>query len=96
MPLSFRFPCLAWIHDGIEVTKPTVAAAVYTTVLQNTVSKWMVRLVPPAAIAAGLPSSNVTALLSVAGTPALATTYSPAIVAAVGGATQKAYEHGVQ
>jgi hypothetical protein len=32
----------------------------------------------------------------VVGTPALATTYSPAVVAAVGGAVQGAYAHGIQ
>lgn len=74
----------------------SIAAAVYTTVLTNTVAKWTVRLVPSAVVAAGLPSSQVPALLKVVGTPALATTYSTAVVAAAGGAVQVAYEHGIQ
>jgi hypothetical protein len=52
--------------------------------------------VPAAAINAGLSSSNVTSLLGVVGTPALATDYSPEVVAAVGSAVQGAYVHGVQ
>jgi hypothetical protein len=32
----------------------------------------------------------------VVGTPALATNYNPAVVAAVGGAVQQAYVHGIQ
>ena len=73
-----------------------VAAAVYTTILTNTVTKYTLELVPPAVINAGLSSSNVTSLLSIVGTPALAANYSPAIVAAVSGAVQGAYVHGVQ
>jgi hypothetical protein len=69
---------------------------VYTAVLSNTVSKWTLKLVPAAAIAAGLPSGNVTALLGDVGTSALAENYNPSIVAAVGGAVVKAYERGIQ
>lgn len=68
----------------------------YTTILTNTVTKWTGRLVPVAAINAGLASSDLTSLFSAIGTPTFATTYSPAIVAAVGGATQQAYVHGVE
>lgn len=68
----------------------------YTTILTNTVTKWTAKLVPVAAINAGLSPSNVTSLLSVVGTPALSTNYSPAVVAAVGGAVQGAYVHGIQ
>ena len=64
--------------------------------LQNTVAKWTVRLVPAAAEAAGLSAADIPSLLKVVGTSALATTYSPAVVAAVGGAVQGAYEHGIQ
>jgi len=73
-----------------------VAAAVYTTILTNTVTKWTLKLVPAAAIAAGLPSSDLPALLSVVGKPALAASYSPSVVAAVGVAVQEAYVHGIQ
>ena len=51
---------------------------------------------PVAAVNAGLASSDLTSLFSVLGTPALATNYSPEVVAAVGGASQQAYVHGVQ
>jgi len=74
----------------------TIAAAVYTSVLVNTVTKWTARLVPPAVIAAGLPVSDVPALMKVVGTPALAQNYSAAVVAAAGGAVVKAYEKGIQ
>ena len=73
-----------------------IAAAVYQSVLTNTVTKWTVKLVPPAAIAAGLPAGNVTALMADVGTTQLAQDYSPQIVAAVGGAVTKAYERGIQ
>lgn len=51
---------------------------------------------PLAADGAGLPASEITALLGLVGTPQLATTYSPAVVAAPGGAVQRAYEKGIQ
>lgn len=73
-----------------------IATAVYTAVLTNTVRKWTVKLVPAAAIAAGLPSANLTSLMGVLGTANLTADYSPAIVSAVGKATQGAYEHGIQ
>jgi hypothetical protein len=73
-----------------------IATAVYTAVLTNTVSKWTLKLVPVAAVAAGLPSSEVTSLMGVLGTANLTANYTPAIVSAVGSATQKAYEHGIQ
>ena len=68
----------------------------YTTIITNTVTKWTARLVPAAAINAGVASSDLTSLFSVLGTPAFATNYSPEVVAAVGGATQQAYVHGVR
>jgi len=83
-------------HAQYHLLTIVVAAAVYTTIITNTVTKWTARLVPVAAINAGLASSDLTSLFSVLGTPAFATTYSPEIVAAVGGATQQAYVHGVQ
>lgn len=74
-----------------------VAAAVYTTVLQNGISKWTARLVPAAAIKAGLPQSDVGTLMQTIADPTLlAKNYSPKIVAAVGGALQAATQHGIQ
>ncbi|RDW77353.1 MFS general substrate transporter-60 [Coleophoma cylindrospora] len=73
-----------------------VATAVYTAVLTNTVTKWTTKLVPAAAIGAGLPSSEVPSLMNTLGTSTLADNYSSAIVTAVGKANQVAYEHGIQ
>lgn len=73
-----------------------VATAVYTAVMTNTVKNWTVELVPEAAVAAGLPSSQIGSLMSVLGTSDLAANYSPQIVAAVSRAVQGAYEHGIQ
>lgn len=84
-----------WLTEAIYPTP--VGAAVYTTVLTNTVTKYTMRYVPPAVEAAGLSPSKVKALLGVVGTPALATSgYPPAIVAAAGAAVQQAYQKGVQ
>jgi len=73
-----------------------MATAVYTAVLTNTMKKWTMNLVPAAAIAAGLPSSDVASLMDILGTPNLTANYSPAVVSAVTHATQKTYEHGIQ
>jgi hypothetical protein len=73
-----------------------IATSVYTAVLTNTVKKWTVELVPVAAVQAGLPVGNVTELMGMLGTACLKMVYSPNMVAAVGRATQKAYERGIQ
>ena len=54
------------------------------------------RLVPAAAVAAGVPTSDITTLMGLVGTPKLATTYNPAVVAAVGRAVQLATVKGIQ
>lgn len=74
----------------------SIAAAVYTTILDNTVSKWTVRYVPKAVEAAGLSASKVPGLLAVISTPELAKSYPADVVAAAGGALLKAYEKGIQ
>lgn len=74
----------------------TIAASVYTTILTNTVNKWTLRYVPAAVEAAGLSASAVPNLLAALNTPKLATNYSSAVVAAAGGAIQRAYEKGIQ
>ncbi len=73
-----------------------VGAAVYTTILTNVTTEWTKKLVPAAAIAAGLPRAGVEKLMTLVGTPALAKTYDKAIVAAVGAAVQEAYVHGIR
>lgn len=42
----------------------SIAISIYTTILTNVQSKAAARLVPPAAIAAGLPKSSVEALMA--------------------------------
>jgi hypothetical protein len=79
-----------------QLTISTVAAAVYTTILTNETNKWIVKLVPVAATAAGLPASDIPSLMKVVGTSTLATNFSPDVVAAVGGAVGEAYVHGIR
>ncbi|PGH19675.1 hypothetical protein AJ80_03830 [Polytolypa hystricis UAMH7299] len=74
----------------------SIGAAIYTTVLNNTVSKYTLRLVPPAAIAAGLPESKVADLLAVVSTPEMATSFSTEIALAATEAVKEAYVHGVR
>jgi ABC-type sulfate transport system substrate-binding protein len=69
---------------------------VYTTVLTNVTHKWTVRLVPKAAIAAGLPVAGVQKLMTLVGTPKLAETYDKAIVTAVGMAVESAQGYGIR
>jgi hypothetical protein len=73
-----------------------IATAVYTAVLTNTVAKWTIKLVPVAALAAGLPTSELTSLMGVLGTSALTEKYPADVVVAVEGAIKVAYEHGIQ
>jgi hypothetical protein len=64
----------------------TIAAAVYTTILTNTVTKYTARYVPAAVEAAGLPAAKVPALLKDVASPTFANDYPAKIVAAAGGA----------
>jgi hypothetical protein len=74
----------------------TIAASVYTTILTNTVTKWTLQYVPSAVEAAGLSAGKVPGLLAAMNTPTFAKDYPAAVVAAAGGAVQRAYEKGVQ
>ncbi|KAF4634270.1 hypothetical protein G7Y89_g3853 [Cudoniella acicularis] len=74
----------------------TITQAVYLAIQTSVVAKETARLVPAAAIAAGLSVNQVSALLSVMSTPKFATTYSPQVVAAVGAATQEAVRKELQ
>ncbi|OAG09948.1 MFS general substrate transporter [Paraphaeosphaeria sporulosa] len=74
----------------------SIAAAVYTTILSNETTKSIAKLVPAAAIAAGLPVSSIPDLMKVVGTPALAKNFSPEVVAAVGAAVAQATVHGLR
>jgi hypothetical protein len=79
-----------------RLTGSKVGAAVYTTILTNETNKWIIKLVPAAVTAAGLPSSDVSSLTKVVGTSALAMNFSPEVVAAAGGAVGEAYIHGIR
>ena len=74
----------------------TIAAAVYTTILTNTVTKYTARYGPLAVEAAGLLASKVPALLQDVASPTSANDYPTKIVAAAGGAVQHACENAVQ
>ncbi|RFU27599.1 hypothetical protein B7463_g8721, partial [Scytalidium lignicola] len=60
----------------------TIATAVYTTILSNTVNKYIHRYVPAAVEAAGLPASQVKVLLGRLGTQELVNSYPPAVALA--------------
>ena len=74
----------------------SIAQAVYLAIFTTQVTKWTVDLAPTAAEVAGLPADQVPALLGLIGTAQFSTTYSPAIVSAVGAAVQEAYRKGIQ
>lgn len=83
-------------RDFVYDLQCTVAAAVYTTILTNETTKSIAKLVPAAAIAAGLPTLSIPDLMKVVGTPALAENFGPQVVAAVGGAVAQATVHGLR
>ncbi|EXJ56092.1 hypothetical protein A1O7_09023 [Cladophialophora yegresii CBS 114405] len=73
-----------------------VGAAVYTTILTNTTNDWITKLVPSAALDAGLAQSRVADLMEAVGTPALAEDFSPRVVSAVAQALAEANVHGIR
>jgi hypothetical protein len=74
----------------------TIAQAVYLAVFSKDLVKGIARLVPPAAIAAGLPEADLPALMKVITSPSLAKNYSPAVAEAVFSAYQEATRHSIQ
>lgn len=78
-----------------EANSPTVATTVYQTIFNNEVTKWTPKLVVPAALKAGLDQSQTIELLSALGTSKLATSFSPAVVAAASEALKQAYCKGI-
>jgi hypothetical protein len=60
--------------------------------LQNRLAKETASLIPAAAIKAGLPAANVTALMAQLTSATFAEDYSAAVVSAVATANVKAYE----
>jgi hypothetical protein len=70
----------------------SVATSVYQTVFSNTLTKYIAIYVPSAIVAAGLPESKVSDLMSVVSQGAAAMkSYSPAVVAAAEAALGQAY-----
>ncbi|KAH0830965.1 hypothetical protein FOPE_01961 [Fonsecaea pedrosoi] len=84
------------ISGVIRFAAGTISAAVYTTVLTNTVSTFTKRYVARAATTAGLAASQVPSLLSALNTPELAQRFPPAVVSAARRAVEMAYEKGIQ
>jgi hypothetical protein len=64
--------------------------------LTNTTTTWIGKLVPKAALAAGLGESRLAELMESVGTPALAENFGPKIVSAVSGAVEEANVHGIR
>lgn len=76
--------------------RSTVAQAIYLAILNSTITKATVELVPAAAIKAGLKAADVPALMALVGKPDFGTTYDAAVVAAVGIAQKEVIRRGVQ
>jgi hypothetical protein len=71
----------------------TVATSIYQTVFNNSLKDWTVKLVPQAAVAAGLPESKLADLMTaVASSPAtLSQSFSAAVATAALDALNQAY-----
>lgn len=65
------------------------------TVYNNELAAWTPKLVPEAAIAAGLAKDKVADMIAAIGTPTFATTYTPQVVAAVTAAMNEVYCKGI-
>ncbi|KIV81321.1 hypothetical protein PV11_03513 [Exophiala sideris] len=68
------------MSDGV------IATSVYTAILSRKEISAIVQLVPPAAIKADLPASQVPAMIATIGTPKFVANYKPTVVAAVSAA----------
>ena len=77
-----------------------IAISVYTTIEKNVLTSWSVKLIPKAAIAAGLPASSVTAFMEALPLGATALEKVPGITTAAieagGAALQQAYVHALR
>jgi hypothetical protein len=75
----------------------SIAQAVYTTILQNTLSKEITKLLPPAVLQAGLPQSSLNAFMAAFPSNATALASIPGVTEqvslAAGLAYQKSYLH---
>jgi hypothetical protein len=77
-----------------------IAISVYSTILSNTLTTWMTRLIPSAVLPLGLPSSSLASLMTALpqGSAALASVpgITPSIMAAAGAALQESYVHALR
>ncbi|KAL5345545.1 hypothetical protein ACLOAV_009295 [Pseudogymnoascus australis] len=74
----------------------SIAQAVYLAIFASTVTKFTARLVPAAAMAAGVDEDKISTLFSLLGTSKLGEVFDERVVAAVGAATQEATRKGIQ
>jgi hypothetical protein len=65
------------------------------TCYNNKITEWTPKLVPQAVSAAGLDEAKIPDLLASIGTPALATSFSPEVVAAATAAMNEVYCKGI-
>lgn len=81
------------VLGSIRAVGGAVAQTVYVSILTNKVSTFLPQYVTPAATQAGLPQSSLPALFAgiTAGNFSAVPGITPEIIAAAGGATQKAY-----
>ncbi|KAF2653605.1 MFS general substrate transporter [Lophiostoma macrostomum CBS 122681] len=77
-----------------------IAISVYSTILTNTLTTWMARLIPAAVLPLGLPESSLVALMTALpqGSAALAKVpgITTDIMVAAGGALQQSYVHALR
>ncbi|PGH04289.1 hypothetical protein AJ79_07136 [Helicocarpus griseus UAMH5409] len=74
----------------------SIAAAIYTTILTNDISKQTLNLVPQAVIKAGLPESQVASFLQSMSNSTALSKYPPAVLAASTEAAKQANVHGIR
>lgn len=84
------------LSGSIRFAGGAISTAIFTAILNNTVKDQTAKLVPQAAIAAGLPASRIAELLALVGSSSLEKEFSAEVVAAVGAATTQAYVKGIQ
>ncbi|PLN84044.1 MFS general substrate transporter [Aspergillus taichungensis] len=78
------------VSGAIRYAAGAVATTIYNTVFTTTLTKWTTRLVPKAVIAAGLPESKVSDVITAMQSSEFAKAYSPDVVAAATLASKEA------
>jgi hypothetical protein len=84
------------LSGSIRFAGGSIATAIFTAILNNTVETQTGKLVPAAAEAAGLPASRVPELMASMASSDFAKNFSAQVVEAVGAATTQAYVKGIQ